>query len=103
MSRYSFNARKRLIIVGWDNGLRTFFAQVWEGDDDDYDDDNRPILWLGLHYAEVQTVKELVQLVAPYGAIPRRLKHRLQKDFDERPALTEHQLWLREVILGKMQ
>lgn len=50
MSRYSFRAEGREIIVGWDNPLVTFFVHVW----DEAESEDAPVLVVGAKPGEVQ-------------------------------------------------
>src|SRR5690349_22287849 len=66
MSRYTFegNRPELSIVIGWDNPLASFFAQVWDaGEPEDRD----LKLWAGAGPERVTTVEALAALVAPYG------------------------------------
>ena len=63
MSRYKFKGRdpRHTIVIGWDNPLETFFAQVWDGEPgDDYGVE----LWIGCEIGEIEDVEELAEIVA---------------------------------------
>jgi hypothetical protein len=83
MSRYTFAGHRPelSIIVGWDNPLRTYFAQVWEGGGPPKGELR---LWVGAGLDRVLTVETLAGLLAPYGNIPERVVSRLEQDYDRR-------------------
>ncbi|MGA9867270.1 MAG: hypothetical protein WBQ75_12635 [Acetobacteraceae bacterium] len=55
------------VVVGWDNPLSTFFAQVIRTDDED---ENDPVtLWLGGLAGEVQEPEALIRPLAPYATL----------------------------------
>jgi hypothetical protein len=84
MSRYTIEAlRPGLTVdVGWDNPLRTFFAQVSrQHADNDPDDEADPfILWLGGTPREVPTPEALAAGLAGYAVIPADLIRALHRD-----------------------
>ena len=60
MSRHEIRARDQALsaVVGWDNPLQTFFAQVARPERaDDEDDDDPMLLWVGTEPGEVTTVE----------------------------------------------
>ena len=69
-SRNTIAARKPGldVVVGWDNPMRTFFAQV---DRQQEDDDSRDpiILWLGSSPREVLRPEDLVAPLAQYAEL----------------------------------
>jgi hypothetical protein len=79
MSRYTFAGHRPelSIVVGWDNPLRTYFAQVWEGGGPPKGELR---LWVGIGLDRVLTVETLAGLLAPYGDIPRRVVSQLEDD-----------------------
>jgi hypothetical protein len=61
------------IIVGWDNPLETFFAQVWEEyvkEPRGVEDGDALELLVGTCPKEIPTLEELEAIVEPYGPIP---------------------------------
>jgi hypothetical protein len=83
MSRYTFAGQRPglSIVVGWDNPLGTYFAQVWEGGGAAKGDLR---LWVGAGLDRVLTVEALAGLLAPYGNIPGRVVARLKEDYGRR-------------------
>jgi hypothetical protein len=75
MSRYNYQGKEDylLVIVGWDNPLQTFFAQVWDVRED-LESDPSPILWVGTRIGEVSSVEHLDSLLAPFGEIPKEVE-----------------------------
>jgi hypothetical protein len=56
------------VVVGWDNPLGTFFAQVQRQQDDDEPRD--PILlWIGTALGEIPRPADLVGPLAPYAEL----------------------------------
>jgi hypothetical protein len=87
MSRYTFegNRPELSIVVGWDNPLKTFFAQVWDGGGLEKGD---LMLWVGAGADKVPTPDALAGLVAPFGVIPADVLAQLEEDFEVRGAPT---------------
>ena len=87
MSRFRYLGKEGRwrVVVGWDNGLETFFAQIWDeslGDDAGVEE---PIeLWVGSLTGEVGTVEELGKIVEPYGPLPEVIEHGLRFEFARR-------------------
>lgn len=81
MSRYSIPARLEIyeVVVGWDNPLSTYFAQVFDRTKDE-DDDHHCVLWLGAELGEIRTVNDLMEAVARYVDIPPDIVWRLYLD-----------------------
>ena len=92
MSRYTFEGNRPAlsIVVGWDNPLKTYFAQVWDGGGPEKGDLK---LWVGAGADKVPTPEALAELVAPYGDIPAEILAQLEEDQEERRAPTPLQ-WL---------
>ena len=70
------------VVVGWDNPLQTFFAQVLRPGDEDDD----ILLWLGTSWEEHPTPESLVGLLAPYARIDTGLLAELRQDQSETAA-----------------
>ena len=80
-SRRSIPARAAdlTVVVGWDNPLSTFFAQVERNQDDD--DPRDPILlWIGSELGEVAQAEQLAGPLAPYAALTPGLIEQLRAD-----------------------
>jgi len=80
-SRRSIPARALdlTVVVGWDNPLATFFAQVEriQADDDPRD----PILlWIGSQPGEVAQADQLADPLAPYAELTPELIEQLRAD-----------------------
>ena len=80
-SRYEFPGHNpnHQITVGWDAPLTTFFTQVFDSYSEDEDE---PILWLGLEPMQIPTLEMLVQRLAPFASIPPAILQNLQQDHD---------------------
>jgi hypothetical protein len=83
MSRYTFegNRAELTIVVGWDNPLGSYFAQVWDGGGHEERDLR---LWVGAGPDLVSTTAALAALVAPYGEIPSEILAKLENDYGGR-------------------
>jgi len=80
-SRRSIPARTpdMTVVVGWDNPLSTFFAQVERIQDDD--DTRDPILlWIGGELGEVAQAEQLASPLAPYAELTPELVEQLRAD-----------------------
>ena len=67
------------VVVGWDNPLSTFFAQVERNQDDD--DPRDPILlWIGSELGEVAQAEQLAGPLAPYAVLTPDLIEQLRAD-----------------------
>src|SRR3954453_4869943 len=83
MSRYTIegNRPELSIVVGWDNPLKSYFAQVWDGGGLGEGDLK---LWVGAGPERVPTPDDLAELVAPYGEIPANVLEQLEEDHEGR-------------------
>ena len=105
MSRYHYEARDgRYVVVGWDNPLQTFFAQVF-ADAEAYNKD-RIADWVGNKPAEVQAVEQLRAWLAERGVpLLASVIEGLEDDYEHRTEPTPLQQWgvrmAAEVIRGK--
>jgi hypothetical protein len=70
MSRYSISAQQPglTVIVGWDNPLTTFFAQVFDPSIED--DEAACLLWIGTAPEAIPTVAALQAQLVGWAAIP---------------------------------
>jgi len=67
------------VVVGWDNPLGTFFAQVSR--DHVIEDETDPVVfWTGGQFGEVQRAEELVALLAPYAKLTPEMVEQLRAD-----------------------
>jgi hypothetical protein len=104
MSRYRFTADKHTVIVGWDNPLETYFAQVWKGKPESAANVDprfpelgpQPALWLGGERNQVMTVEELAEHLRPYATLPLPIEERLRRDLAQAVEPTPHQKYWAE-------
>ena len=77
MSRYSIPAQQPglTVIVGWDNPLTTFFAQVFDPSIEE--DAAACLLWIGNAPEAIPTVAALQAQLAGWAAIPPDIVERL--------------------------
>lgn len=67
------------VVVGWDNPMSTFFAQVTRIQDDD--DERDPVaFWIGGAQGDVPTAEALADWLAPYADIPAAMIAQLRAD-----------------------
>ena len=81
MSRRAISARTPdlTVVVGWDNPLGTFFAQVTRALDAE-DDGDPIILWIGGDFGEVQRAEDLVAPIAAYAVLTPEMVEQLHAD-----------------------
>lgn len=84
MSRYKLKSPKyqnHEIVVGWDKPLRTYFCIIHDlSIDEDEEDIDPTILWIGTNYDEIMTVEELCHQIAHFVTIPYETVVRLKQD-----------------------
>ena len=70
MSRYRIPAHhpRYTVVVGWDNPLVTFFAQVFDPAIEE--DDEADLLWIGTTPEAIPTVAVLQAQLADWATIP---------------------------------
>jgi len=56
-----------IVVVGWDNPLHTYFAQVTR--DDAAEDEDPLVLWLGAEPNQVLYPQDLIAPLAPYAIL----------------------------------
>ncbi len=113
MSRYVIAAkdeRQHLCIVGYDNPLQTYFAQVLERETFDAEelrdtkveelqfDDEHIALWIGTHPFEISHISELRIRLAKYAEVPKGIWLQLAQDRSQRSALTTLQQEMHALI-----
>ncbi|HEX3984483.1 MAG TPA: hypothetical protein VHX12_12370 [Acidisoma sp.] len=81
MSRYDIPTRDPGLsaVVGWDNPLQSYFAQVLRPETADDGDDN-VILWVGAAPREVITVEDLARHLAPFVDLAPQVAEQLRAD-----------------------
>ncbi len=67
------------VVVGWDNPLSTFFAQVTRVQDDD-DPRDPVLLWVGSVPSEVLRAEDMAAPLAPYAALSEAHLAQLRAD-----------------------
>jgi hypothetical protein len=82
MSQHRFTTQEHTVVIGWDDPLQTFFAQVWPGHDDE--DWEEPLLWVGCRAGEVATIDALAEALEPFAEIPDEVAARLGQEYDQR-------------------
>lgn len=68
-------------IVGWDNPLQSFFAQVYEVAKEDTD--SPPMLWVGAG-EKINSVNDLQIAISEYAQISPQIQRLLVADFERR-------------------
>ncbi|WP_280385965.1 hypothetical protein [Nocardia wallacei] len=70
----------REVIVGWDRGLRTYFAQVFDGHD--HTGGDIILLDIGNWFGEFTDPQDVIDIVRPYAAVGDDLHDQLVRDRD---------------------
>ncbi len=83
------------VVVGWDNPMQTFFAQVDRAEGND-DPDDPPLLWVGTRDSEIRRAEDLVRPLAPYADLTdahlAQLRADRAADADHRPTPLQRQM-----------
>ena len=98
MSRYSIPTQDPdlTVIVGWDNPLLTFFAQVFNASI--ADDDEACVLWIGTAPQAISTVAALQAQLTGWAAIPPDIVDRLTRDQQAATPPTPLQQWAQQLL-----
>ena len=98
MSQHQVSAKQQdiTVTVGWDNPLQTFFAQVLRFANNDDDDGDPVLLWLGATHHEHLTPDSMVEPLAPFADLEPELLAQLRVDRAEaaarRPTALQEQM-----------
>jgi hypothetical protein len=100
MSRYSIPAQHAAltIVVGWDNPLQTFFAQVFDPSVEE--DEEADLLWIGTAPQAIPTVAALQAQLADWATIPADVVDRLSRDQQAATPPTPLQRWALQLLHG---
>ena len=100
MSRYRIPAQNPAltVIVGWDNPLVTFFAQVFDPSIEE--DAEADLLWIGTALQELPTVAALQAQLTGWATIPPEIVHRLTQDQHAATPPTPLQRWAHRLFAG---
>jgi hypothetical protein len=98
MSRYRIPAQDPGLtaIVGWDNPLITFFAQVFAPSIEE--DAEACLLWIGTAPEAIPTVAALQAQLACWAAIPPDIVDRLTRDQQAATPPTPLQQWAHQLL-----
>ena len=99
MSRYEIPTlapAETTCVVGWDNPLQTFFAQVERVTPDD--DEPEILLWIGVTASECLHVAKLAEEVAPWATLPADIAATLEGERDRAPAPSRLQATLHNLV-----
>jgi hypothetical protein len=98
MSRHSIPAQQPglTVIVGWDNPLATFFAQVFNPSIDE--DEDACLLWIGTAPEVIPTVAALQAQLAGWAALPPDIVDRLRRDQLAATPPTPLQRWAHQLL-----
>jgi len=100
MSRYTVPAQDPglTVIVGWDNPLTTFFAEVFDPSIEE--DDEASLLWIGTDPQALLTVAALQAQLAGWATIPPAIVDRLIRDQQAATPPTPLQRWAHQLLHG---
>src|SRR5215472_2051991 len=87
-----------MVIVGWDNPLTTFFAQVFDPSIED--DEAACLLWIGTAPEAIPTVAALQAQLAGWAMIPPDIVDRLVRDQHAATPPTPLQRWAHQLLHG---
>ena len=98
MSRSSIPAQdsRLTVVVGWDNPLATFFAEVFDPSIEDEDD--AYVLWIGTALQAIPTVAALQAQLASWATIPADIVDRLTRDQQAATPPTPLQRWAIQIL-----
>src|SRR5215475_15361507 len=98
MSRYSLPAQQPglTVIVGWDNPLMTFFAQVFDPSIEE--DAEACLLWIGTAPEAIPTVAALQAQLVGWATIPPAILDRLLRDQQTATPPTSLQQWAHQLL-----
>ena len=98
MSRYPFPTPdpRCTAVVGWDNPLTTFFAQIFNASIED--DDEACVLWIGTAPEAIPTVAALQAQLAGWATIPPDIVDRLTRDQQAATPPTSLQRWAYQLL-----
>ena len=68
------------VVVGWDNPLGTYFAQVTRVLETDDDESDPIVFWTGGEFGEVPRAEDLVDALAPYATLTPEVVAQLRTD-----------------------
>lgn len=85
MSRHEIpaNGSNHRVIVGWDQPLLTFFAQVIDRGKEESGRDDRIVKWVGTSLEEIYEVEELARAIRRYADLSSDMRATLYGDKDE--------------------
>ena len=100
MSRSHFPAQdpRLTVVVGWDNPLATFFAQVVSPAIEE--DDDAVILWIGTAPQAIPTVAALQAQLAGWATLPAALVAQLTREQQAATPPTPLQRWALQILDG---
>jgi len=98
MSRYRIPAQDPglTVIVGWDNPLTTFFAQVFDPSIEE--DADACLLWIGTAPEAIPTVATLQAQLVGWATIPPDIVDRLVRDQQAATPPTPLQQWAHQLL-----
>jgi hypothetical protein len=85
-------------IVGWDNPLTTFFAEVVDPSIEE--DEEAYVLWIGTEPEAIPTVAALQARLAGWATIPAEIVDRLTRDQQTATPPTPLQRWALQFLHG---
>jgi len=100
MSRYRIPAQDPAltVIVGWDNPLATFFAEVVDPSIEE--DEEAYLLWIGTALQAIPTVAALQAQLAGWATLPPVIVAHLSRDQQAATPPTPLQRWALQILDG---
>ena len=98
MSRYHFPTPdpRFTAVVGWDNPLTTFFAQIFNASIED--NDEACVLWIGTAPGAIPTVAALQAQLTGWATIPPAILDCLTRDQHAATPPTPLQQWAHQLL-----
>ena len=113
MSRHNIptkNPLKYSCVVGYDNPLQTFFAQVIDNEAEEYNtqlpaDSDEPekielIVWNGCRSGEITSLDKLQETIRDYAILPHNIREMLEREKSNSPGPNAFQKRMIGIVEG---
>lgn len=88
------------IVVGWDPGLATYFAQVFPCHEQEGEEYRAELLWAGTSPGEIPNTEQLANVLRKFATIPDDIVSQLKSDMQREVAGS---VFLDSLIMRKPQ
>lgn len=86
MSRHEIPAlrpEQHKVIVGWDQPLMSYFAQVIDRKKEEEDEDDKLVLWVGASLPRLYEIDDLQRALRGYAHLSQKIRTTLYGDKDD--------------------